>query len=175
MMLRQVLVAGAVLLTLAGCGEDDSTGTLDTHEQKAAQALSAHFQGKNPSDFQRDTGVCMGKRLVDQLGNDRLIEGGLLTEDLTVNKDRPEITDRDIAERYAAVVISCQDARGEIESRRDDFPKATDADIDTYVTCVESIDEDLVRSAVIDAAMRERSPSTRKYAAAMRRCTKPLS
>lgn len=163
----------AVLLALAGCG-DDPSASLDDDEQKAAEALSVEFQGDNPSDFTRDVSVCMGKRLVNDVGTDRLIEAGLLNDDLTVNKDRSGIKDSGTAEEYADAVLACQDVRGEIESRRDRFPKATDADVDAYVTCVEAIDDDVLRKAIVASAMRTIDPSTKQFAAETRACTKKL-
>lgn len=170
---RRLLTGLALLLVLAGCG-NDSDDSLDDDEQKAAQALSVEFQGNDPSDFDRDVGVCMGKRLVNILSTEKLVAGGLLNEDLTVNEDRSGITDRTVAEGYADAVLACQDVRGDIENRRDRYPDATDKEIDAYVTCVEGIDDSLLKKAVIAAAMREKNAATKQYAAESRACTKKL-
>lgn len=173
MLIRLMASGVAALLVLAGCGSDAST-SLDDDEQKAAQALSVEFQGEDPSDFTRDVGVCMGKRLVNDVGTDRLVEAGLLNQDLTVNADRSGIKDTGIAEEYADAILACQDVRGEIESRRDQFPQATDADIDAYVTCVEAIDDAVLRKAIVASAMRTTDPSAEQYAAKTRACTQEL-
>ncbi|QIX28333.1 hypothetical protein ncot_18360 [Nocardioides sp. JQ2195] len=173
MRMRRMLTGVAVMLALAGCG-NDSAQTLDDDEQQAAQALSVEFRGEDPSDFERDVGVCMGKHLVNDLGTDRLVAGGMLHDDLTVRKSRSGVKDEQVAEAYAEAVLACRDVRGEVESRRDRYPKATDADVDDYVTCVEDIDKALLKNAVVASAMHSPDPATRTYAAKTRRCAEVL-
>lgn len=168
------LLLGPVLMGVAGCGGEDPV-TLDKDEERAARALAIEFQGKNPTDFARDAGICLGKRLVSELGTTKLVRGGLLKKDLTVNTAQAGITDREVARGYADAVITCRDVRGEIESRRDRYPKATDKDIDAYVDCVEAIDDDVLRKALVAAALKsDDSTIATDYLTQTRTCAKEL-
>ncbi|KQY62592.1 MULTISPECIES: hypothetical protein [unclassified Nocardioides] len=169
-----VLLLGPVLMGVAGCGGDDPT-TLDKDEEKAARALAIEFQGRNPTDFARDAGICLGKRMVSDLGTAKLIKGGLLKRNLTVNTAQGGLTDREVARGYADAVIACRDVRGEIESRRDRYPKATDKDITAYVDCVEAIDDDVLRNAIVAAALKsDDSTVATDYLKQTRACAKKL-
>ncbi len=165
-------MAIALTLLLSGCGDDDAS--LSRDEQKAARALAVEFQGQDPTDFARDTGICLGKHLVNDLGTRKLIDGGLLKEDLTVATTRKAVTDRSVAEGYADAIVACQDVRGQVESRRDRYPKATDADIDTYVDCVEAIDDTVLHRAIVAAALKKPDPSGAAYTKQSKACAQKL-
>lgn len=164
-----------LLLALTGCGSDgDTPQPLDQRGQTAARALALEFQGTDPSDFERDAGICLGKRLVSDLGTEKLVEGGFLKPDLTVNTEKERVASPEAAQGYADAVVACQDVRGEVTSRRAEYPEATDKDIEVYIDCVEAIDDTLLRQAVVASALRKKDKAMTGYAERSRACTTTL-
>lgn len=160
----------AVLALGAACGGEHD-GALSDREQKAAQALAAEFQGNQPTAAQRDSGLCLGKELVGRAGLESLISSGMLTKELQFNKELPDQVPEVIAAAYADTVVQCQDVRAEIEERASFYPDATADDIDSYVACMEAIDEDLLRKAALESAMHDVSgTASGAYRAASEPC-----
>ncbi|NYG59643.1 hypothetical protein BJ980_002566 [Nocardioides daedukensis] len=166
----------AAVMTLTACGGDaDDTAKLSGDEQKAARSLAAEFQGNQPTAAQRDSGICLGKALVSGAGVKKLVSSGMLTEDLAINAELPEVVPPEIAAAYADAVVECQDPRAEIESSREFYPDATDQVVDDYVACMEDVDPKLLRAAVLESATKAKSSTaSEKYLKATKPCTDML-
>ncbi|MDT0200399.1 hypothetical protein [Nocardioides sp. AE5] len=161
----------SVLLVATACGSEDSD-ELSSDERKAAQSLAAEFQGPGPSASRRDNGVCLGKELVRRAGVDLLVSSGMLTEDLEVNQDLPETVPDEIATAYADAYVACQDLRAELADVADFYPDLTDAQVDDYIACMDDVDDDLLRAAVIAQVTGEgEEAATAAWTEATKSCT----
>ena len=100
--------------------------------------------------------------------------GGLLTPELTVDTTSRRTVSREAAQGYADAVVSCQDVRGEIESRRNEYPNASDADVESYIDCIGAIDPEVLAQAVLASALREQDKATTAYADRTAACTREL-
>jgi len=167
------LPALLALLTLlgAGCGGD----ALSEDQQQAADTIAGQFGGEDPSEFEKGSSACLGEELVRALGTEALVEAGMLTEELEDPAETPKKVPRDIAEGYAEAIVSCQDVAGEIADRRTFYPNATDEDVAGYVACVEDIDPELLRDAVIESSADDGDPErTKPYFDAAKTCEELL-
>jgi ABC-type phosphate/phosphonate transport system substrate-binding protein len=176
--MRQQLMAGlsvtVLLLGAAACSGDDGGkdqgGSGD--KEKAVTALVDGMTTAESSDSVRKQNECVAQGLVDKLGIDGLQDAGLITDDYTAKLSGK--LDVETATLIADQVVGCWDVEAQVEDFKPAYPKATDADWDTYVACMEKL-EPLVREYAIASYTQVKLPSAQsRLASRTQRCIKPL-
>ena len=96
------LACAVLLLAIAGCGNQD--------EEKAAKNLSASLsKGGQFGDNKKDAD-CIGERMVETIGIEKLQKSGLLKKDLTVDENIGDLQmSKADAKRAATAITECTD------------------------------------------------------------------
>ena len=175
--MRQQLMAGltatVLLLGAAACSGDDGKDAKPTGDSaKAVSALVDGMTTAESTESVRKQNECVARGLVDKMGVDGLQDAGLITDDFTA-----KLTDKldvETATVIADQVVACWDVKAQVEDYRPSYPKATDADWDTYVTCMEKL-RPLVRKYAIAEYTQVLATSTQsQLATRTQRCITPL-
>lgn len=170
---RQQLVAGlsaVLLLGATACSGDDAGGSDD--ETKAVSAIVDGMTTAESADSVRAQNQCVAEGLVDSLGVDGLRDAGLIDEDYVAQLS--DKLDVETATLIADQVVACWDLEAQVEDYEPAYPKATDADWDTYVTCMGKL-EPLVRAyAIASYTQGDLSSTQSRLATRTQRCIKPL-
>lgn len=155
-MLRKPTLCAAVLLLLAGCG-------LNGEEQSAADSLRATLTQQRPTEAEADTAECVAETWVGETGIDTLVAEGLLNRDLEARKTAVQQMQRGlrtvseaVARGFAVASVSCADYDLIAAERRDQFPDASDQDIDAYADCLKGISDDDQEQAIVDQVTGQR-------------------
>ena len=96
-----------------GGGSGGGGGGDPTREEQAVDALAAAFA--EDEGVPEDGGRCIAEEVVDQAGVDKLVESGLLNEDLEYQADT-QIEDTTLAGTFFGAVFSCSSELGLDES-----------------------------------------------------------
>lgn len=167
------LATAALLLGVTACsGEGDDGESESDDGQKAEAALVDGMTTAESLDSVRKQNECVAEGLVDTLGVDGLKDAGLITDDYTATlSDKLDI---DTATVIADQVVACWDVESQVADVKESYPKATDADWDTYIACMEKL-EPLVRQYAIASYTQVDSAATQaQLATRTQRCIKPL-
>jgi hypothetical protein len=162
-----------LLLGATACsGDDDGAASESSDGRRAVDALVDGMTTAESLDSVRQQNKCVAEGLVDTLGVDGLKEAGLIADDYTAKLS--EKLDVETATVIADQVVACWDVEAQVTDVKDAYPKATDADWDTYVACMEKL-EPLVRQYAIDSYTQVDSAATQaRLASRTQRCIKPL-
>lgn len=172
--MRQQLTAGlsvtVLLLGIAGCSDDD--GSESDNEERAVSAIVDGMTTAESADSVRAQNTCVAEGLVDSLGVDGLRDAGLIDGDYVAQlSDRLDV---DTATLIADQVVGCWDVEAQVEDYKPSYPKATDADWDTYVTCMDKL-ESLVRAyAIASYTQVDLDTAQSQLATRTQQCIKPL-
>ena len=96
-----------------GGGSGGGGGGDPTREEQAVDALAAAFA--EDESVPEEGGRCIAEEVVDQAGVDKLVESGLLNEDLEYQADT-QIEDTTLAGTFFGAVFSCTSELGLDES-----------------------------------------------------------
>lgn len=172
---RRVIIAFSTCLLLLGataCSGDDDGASESSDGRKAVDALVDGMTTAESLDSVRKQNECVAEGLVDTLGVDGLRDAGLITDDYTAQLS--DKLDLETATVIADQVVACWDVEAQVTDVKDAYPKATDADWDTYVACMEKL-EPLVREYAIASYTQVDSAATQaRLATRTQRCIKPL-
>lgn len=117
MLVRTAVAALALTLPLSACsgGEDgQATQEKSADQVKAAQAVSSDLQegGDDGLKLTRTDADCVGEKMVDAFGVDKLVEYKVLTKRLTPYDGQAADMSRQDAKPTAAIFQQCADVRG---------------------------------------------------------------
>lgn len=172
--MRQQLMAGlavTVLLLATACsGDGDEGGSGD--EKRAVTAIVDGMTTAESADSVRAQNQCVAEGLVDSMGVDGLKEAGLIDDEYVAQLS--DKLDLETATLIADQVVSCWDVEAQVEDYRPSYPKATDADWDRYVTCMDKL-EPLVRAyAIASYTQDDLGASQSRLASRTQLCIEPL-
>jgi hypothetical protein len=163
------LCAVVVLLVTSGCGD-----ALRGDEKTAAANLATSFAGKDPSKARVQVARCFGRTMVTEAGLSQLKKDKVINADLTAAKMVPKTLSQDTAEAYGDGLVDCFDfskLKGDVKKDSG----ASDAQVTSYVTCLDKIDKDDLKAAIVDQYTKTRTTAVRKRVdAATKACGKKL-
>ena len=173
--MRQQLLAGlsvtVLLLGATACSGDDDGGGSDDKE-KAVAAIVDGMTTAESADSVRAQNECVAEGLVDSMGVDGLRDAGLIDGDYVAQLS--DKLDVDTATLIADEVVGCWDVEAQVEDYKPSYPKATDADWDNYVTCMDKL-EPLVRAyAIASYTQVDLNTAQSQLATRTQQCIKPL-
>ncbi len=115
-----VVIGVSIVVAVLASGSDGGGGSNGsggggepTREEQAVDALAAAFAEEE--DLPEAGGRCIAQEVVDSAGVDKLVEEGLLNEDLEYQADT-QIEDTTLAGTFFGAVFSCSDELGLDES-----------------------------------------------------------
>lgn len=160
-----VLLFGATACSGGGAGRSDD-------EEKAESAIVDGMTTAESADSVRAQNQCVAEGLVDSMGVDGLRDAGLIDEDYVAQLS--DKLDFETATLIADQVVACWDVEAQVEDYKPSYPKATDADWDNYVTCMDKL-EPLVRDyAIASYTQVDLGSAQSRLATRTQRCIKPL-
>lgn len=161
MRILSTLVCAVLLLPLTACGNGD--------EEKAKKAISAMMrdEGTAGQKLSKKESDCVGDKLVDGIGVEKLQEYELLTEDLKANKDTNDdikMSKKD-AGSAASALVDCVDlVKAVTESAGTEFNAEQKA-------CLEkSITKKLLREMFTNLFQGEGEAATKAILTPMMKC-----
>jgi len=167
------LVVGLLLLGTGACGNDEQKDELSGDEKQAAEALATSMQRTNATEADVAFGECLSEGVVDELGVDKLTEAQLLTKDGVGRFGRK--VDRATAEVIGEVSVACYDFAAIVEDRKAGYPKVSEQGWETYIACVDGLDDEL-RASVTEANLKGAGRKAQvALTAAMQKCGEPLA
>jgi hypothetical protein len=125
--MRSKLAALAAVATLcfglAGCSDDG--GEDADRDDEVTEAL-ADVMGRNlTTDNGEIAAQCTAESIVDDIGGDRVVEAGLLTEDLEIPSEPENFYPEDVAEAVANAYVECWDVDAQVEDVEAAIPRKT--------------------------------------------------
>lgn len=172
-MRQQLMAALSVTVLLLGATACSSDGEGDSDdEEKAESAIVDGMTTAESSDSVRAQNQCVAEGLVDSMGVEGLQDAGLINEDYVAQLS--DKLDFDTATLIADQVVACWDVQAQVEDYKPSYPKATDADWDNYVTCMDKL-EPLVRAyAIASYTQVDLASAQSRLATRTQLCIKPL-
>lgn len=157
MLMRRRLAAVAALAALAlgvtACGDDDEGDDDRDREEEVASAL-ADVMGRNlHTENGRIASECTATSIVDQLGAEGVVDGGLLTEDLEVPDPPRAFYPRDVAEAVASAYVDCWDVEAQVEDVQAAIPTIPPKKLQAFGDCLRKIPDDVIYDTFLNASM----------------------
>ncbi len=182
--MRKQLAAFAAIAALAlgatGCGSDDDGGDddkgLEGRDAEVAAAL-ADVMGRNlTTENGQIASECTANAIVEELGGDGVVDGGLLTEELEVPSDPNEFYPVDVAEAVADAYVECWDVDAQVEDVEAAIPSVDKKKLQAFGDCMRKISDDVIHDTYLNATIE--GGDTKKAAAlgtAIAKCQGELS
>ena len=145
-MKRTLLMIGVVAVLILGTA---ACGGLSKDEQKASDNISKSFAGSEPSKSRKAVAGCFGDELVGSAGLEQLKKDKVLDKKLKASASLPEKLSKKTAEAYGDAIVKCYD----FSKLKADIKKssgASDKQVNGYVTCMDAIDDDDLRTTIVD-------------------------
>ena len=146
----------ALSLGTAGCGgdgDDEDDEGLSDRDQEVASAL-ADVMGRNlTTENGRIASECTATSIVEQLGADGVIDGGLLTEDLEIPRNPHDFYPLDVAEAVANAYVECWDVDAQVEDVKAAIPTVEDKKLKAFGDCMREIPDSVIRETYLNATI----------------------
>lgn len=161
MRILSTLICGLLLLPVAACGNAD--------EEKARKAISAMMreEGTAGQKLSKKEADCVGERLVEGIGVEKLQEYDLLTEDLKANKDTSDdikMSKKDAGSAASALVDCVDVVKAVTESAGTDFDAEQKACLQRTIT------KSLLREMFTDLFQGQGEAATKTILTPMMEC-----
>jgi hypothetical protein len=170
-MKRTLLLVGvlaAMLLGTAACGG------LSDDEQKASDNIAKSFAGTEPSKSRKAVAGCFGDELVGSAGIDQLKKDKVIDAKLKAADQLPQKLSKKTAEAYGDAIVTCYD----FTKLKADIKKSSGAStkqVDAYVKCMDAIDDDDLKTTIVDGYTKSKPTATvKKVNKATTECGKKL-
>ncbi len=161
-------VVAALLLSTTACG-----GTSE-EEQNASDNIAKSFAGSQPSKARKAVAACFGDELVTSAGVDQLKKDKVIDEKLKAASQLPTKLSKKTAEAYGDAIVTCY----KFSKLKADIKKgsrASDKQVDAYVTCMNAIDDDDLKTSIVDGYTKSTPSATvKKVNKASTECGKKL-
>ena len=148
-------VVAALLLGSAGCGG------LNDDEQKASDNIAKSFAGSEPSKSRKAVAGCFGDELVGSAGLDQLKKDKVIDKKLKAATKLPDKLSKVTAEAYGDAIVTCYD----FSKLKADIKKSSGAStkqVDAYVKCMDAIDDDDLKTTIVDGYTKSKPTATVK-------------
>lgn len=148
----------ALVLGAAGCGGDGDDGDedeegLSDRDQEVASALADVMGRDLTTENGRIASECTATSIVDQLGADGVIDGGLLTEDLEIPRHPHDFYPLEVAEAVANAYVECWDVEAQVEDVKAAIPTVDDKSLKAFGDCMREIPDSVIRETYINATI----------------------
>lgn len=147
--LRTSSVAVALVAILAACSLSES-------EETAADNLGVALAGNEPTDYAEDFAGCLAEKWVGEVGTQTLVDDGVLRKKLTVRRKALKAAQagrralsEESARGYAAAYVACVDHDQEALDLAEEYPDASEEDLDEYADCLKDIGDDEWRAGLV--------------------------
>lgn len=161
-------VVAALLVSTAACGG------LSDDEQKASDNIAKSFAGSEPSKSRKAVADCFGDELVTSAGVDQLTKDKVIDKKLKAATQLPDKLSKKTAEAYGDAIVKCYD----FTKLKADIKKSSGAsqkEVDAYVTCMDAIDDDDLKTTIVDGYTKSTPSATvKKVNKASTECGKKL-
>ena len=162
MKIRTIGATAVLVLTLGACGGGD--------DGKASKAIADSIMESNSDTFEvtQEQADCVGEGFVDEVGTDKLVEYGIITEDLKQADgiEQVEMSDDD-AESAADVMQECADIKKIFTSAMPDLPEEAQACIDEKLT------DDVLHEFLVAVFKNDQDGGTQNLMTALTECMAP--
>jgi len=161
-------VVAALLVSTAACGG------LSDDEQKASDNIAKSFAGSEPSKSRKAVADCFGDELVTSAGVDQLKKDKVIDKKLKAASQLPDKLSKKTAEAYGDAIVKCYD----FTKLKADIKKSSGAsqkEVDAYVKCMDAIDDDDLKTTIVDGYTKSTPSATvKKVNKASTECGKKL-
>lgn len=143
--------AAALCFGLAGCSDDG--GEDDDRDEEVTEAL-ADVMGRNlTTDNGEVAAQCTAASIVDEVGGDRVVEAGLLTEDLEIPTEPESFYPEDVAEAVANAYVECWDVDAQVEDVEAAIPTVNQKKLQAFAGCMEAIPDQVIYDTYYNATI----------------------
>jgi hypothetical protein len=155
--LATFVAVAALVLGASGCssddgGDDDEKGP-EGRDAEVAAAL-ADVMGRNlTTENGQIASECTANSIVDQIGGDGVVEGGLLTEELEVPRNPHEFYPREVAEAVANAYVACWDVDAQVEDVQAAIPNVDPKKLKAFGDCMREISDKVIRDTYYNATI----------------------
>lgn len=159
MKIRTTAAVGVLALALAACGGSD--------DEAASKAIADSIMDSNNSTFEvtQDQADCVGEGMVDDIGTDKLVEYGIITEDIKASDglDAVKMSEGD-AKSAANTMQDCADIKEIFTGAMGDLPEEAQTCIDDKLT------EDVLNEFLVAVFMDDQDGGTQGLMGALTEC-----
>ena len=162
MKIRTLGATAVLVLTLGACGGGDDS---EASKAIADSMMESNTEGET---FQvtQDQADCVGEGLVDEIGTDKIIEYGVLSEELETTEDgieQVEMSDED-AESAADVMMECADIKEIFTGEMGELPQEAQTCIDEKLT------DDVLHEFLVAVFKNDQEGGTQNLMTALTEC-----
>jgi len=155
--LAALVAVAALALGATGCGGDgddeDDDDRLSGRDADVASAL-ADVMGRNlTTENGRIASECTATAIVEQLGGDGVVEGGLLTEELEIPRNPHDFYPLEVAEAVADAYVECWDVDAQVEDVKAAIPTVTDKKLEAFGDCMKAIPDSVIHDTYLNATI----------------------
>lgn len=160
MKVRTIGATAALVLLLGACGGSD--------DEAASKAISDSIMDSNNSTFEvtQEQADCVGDGMVDGIGTEKLVDYGVITEDIEASDglDSVKMTEDD-AGSAADVMQDCADIKEIFTSAMGELPEEAQ-------TCIEEkLTDDVLHDFLVAVFMDDQDAGTQSMLGALTECT----
>lgn len=155
----------AVVLTvgISACGSGDDGGNddegLSGRDKEVAEALAAVMGRDLTTENGRIASECTATAIVERLGGDGVVEGGLLTEDLDVPRQPHDHYSLEVAEAIGDAFVECWDVDAQVEDVRRAAPGVSEQGLQEFEDCMRAIPDSIIRDTYVNASIEDGDPA----------------
>lgn len=158
MKIRTIGATAVLALALTACGADD---------EAASKAISDSIMDSNDQTFKvtQDQADCVGDGMVADIGTDKLVEYGLITEENEASSgiDSVEMSESD-ANSAADVMQECADIKEVFTTAMGEVPEEA-------ATCIdENLTDDVLHEFLVAVFMNDQEGGTENLMTALQDC-----
>ena len=159
MKIRTITAVGVLALALAACGGSD--------DEVASKAIADSIMDSNNATFEvtQDQADCVGEGMVDDIGTDKLVEYGIITEDIKASDglETVKMSEGD-AQAAADTMQDCADIKEIFTGAMGELPEEAQTCIDEKLT------EDVLNEFLVSVFMDDQDAGTEGLMGALTEC-----
>lgn len=159
MKVRTIGTTAALVLLLGACGGSD--------DETASKAISDSIMDSNSATFEvtQEQADCVGDGMVDGIGTEKLVDYGVITEDIKASDglDSVKMTEDD-AGSAADVMQDCADIKDIFTSAMGELPEEAQTCIDEKLT------DDVLHDFLVAVFMDDQDAGTQSMMGALTEC-----
>lgn len=159
MKIRTIGATAVLALALTACGGSD--------DEAASAAISKSIMSSSDETFKvnQEQADCVGDGMVEDIGTDKLVEYGLITEDNEANEDLDSVKmSEEDAQSAANVMQECADIREIFTGAMGEVPEET-------ATCIEeNLTNEVLHEFLVAVFMDDQQGGTDNLMSALQEC-----
>lgn len=172
-----VLAILVVAAGVSGCGSDDDSEDegLTGRDREVAEALADEMGRNLRTESGRVASECTANAIVERLGGDRVVDAGLLSDDLKTPEKRLDHYPRDVAEAVADAYVACWDVDAAVADARLSSPGASEQGLQDYEDCLLAIPDSVIRDSFLNLTIKDGDAEKRAaFGTAIAKCQEHL-